>query len=161
MKHLVLLALLVTWGVPAQGLVRQTLGSTGISLNVNAGTKSYFLWQSVSQQSVIRTFTAGPNRLRQGFIQPLGPPALGETPFGLALTFYPNPFIDQINIDLEQEPLEEVSVSLFDMMGRQVLFREYDTALRIMVDTRAISSGGYLLTVKSGALQNVKQLIKL
>lgn len=161
MKHIVLCALLTTWGIQSQGLVRQTLGSVGSSLSTNIDTESYFLWQSIGQRSVIATFTAGQNQLRQGFIQPLGPPALGETPFALALTFYPNPFIDQINIDLEQEPLEGISVSLFDMMGRQVLSREYDTALRITVDTRTISAGGYLLTVKSGALRNVKQLIKL
>lgn len=161
MKTIVLFTMLLSTGMYSQGLVRQTLGSAGVSLQANIDTDSYFLWQSIGQHSVIRTFASGDNTLRQGFIQPLGAPALGDTPFALELSFYPNPFIDQINIDLEQEPLEGIFVSLFDMMGRQVIFQEYDITSRITVDTRTLSSGGYLLTVRSGPLQNVKQLIKL
>lgn len=161
MKYVVFFALLATWGVQSQSLVRQTLGSSGASLRVNVATERYFLWQSIGQESVIRSFTADLQRLQQGFIQPLGPPAFGEAPFGLPLTFYPNPFTDQIHIDLEREPAEGISVSMFDMLGRQVLQNNYDNTQRITLDTRTLSAGGYLLTVSSGARRNVKQLIRL
>lgn len=161
MRCILLGILLFSLGAQAQDLVRQTLGSAGVSLEANIGPQRYFLWQSIGQGSVIETFTAESYRLRQGYIQPLGPAALGETPFGLELSFYPNPFVEQLTIDFEREPVERIALMFFDMLGRQVFAQEYDQASRITVDTRTLSSGGYLLTVRSGVLRNVKQVIKL
>ena len=160
MKKLLLIILFLSFGVSAQMTLRQTLSISGGISKANIGSKRYVLFQSIGQQSVINTFNVEQKNLRQGFIQPLGPAALADDALVLSLILYPNPFVDTINIDFEEEPVEGIYVSLFDMMGRQVFLKEYEISQNLNVPIGNISSGGYFINIQSGERKNVKQLIK-
>ncbi|MFS4468244.1 T9SS type A sorting domain-containing protein [Maribacter sp. 2210JD10-5] len=160
MKISVYITLLISLGVHSQTSLRQTLSISGGLSKANIGPKRYVLFQSVGQSSVINTFGVTDKTLRQGFVQPLGPAAIEDVNLQLSLIFYPNPFVNSINVDFEEEPVEEVSVFMFDMLGRLVLSKEYGLSKSFNVNTATISTGGYLLTIQSGERKNVQQVIK-
>ncbi len=83
-----------------------------------------------------------------------------DDPKGVYLT-YPNPFNDQINITFNDNVNgEEVTVDLFDALGRQILHQEYAELNDIKLDLAVpgLAPGVYFLKVLIGNQRYVQKL---
>ena len=79
--------------------------------------------------------------------------------FSEALSIYPNPAFSHFNISAS-ETLENVSVGIYDVMGRLVSKRDFlilNTDERI--STEGLSSGTYYVRLSNGASQTTKKLL--
>ena len=163
MKKLLLLLLVLSGShlVNSQSLKRQTLSSAGNSQIVQNITGSYFLLQSIGQSSVIRTFVANENELRQGFIQPLLAIVLGGDPNNLEVIVYPNPFIDGVLVNLENGLNATIEMQLFDITGRLLMSNSFEEDTQLSIPLVNLSQGSYFLKLQAGRQQQVTQLLKL
>jgi hypothetical protein len=84
----------------------------------------------------------------------------------LNIKAYPNPFNDQVWVDFELSEPSEVSLSLFDGMGRQVPILGYESRLdagkqRIGLNGIVLTSGVYWLKINLGELSLTRRLVKI
>jgi len=78
------------------------------------------------------------------------------------INVFPNPFADQINLEIPSKAnLENISVSLFDILGNQVLssFNRQEDVL--VISTQHLLAGQYFLRVKYGDKLSASKIIKL
>ncbi len=70
-------------------------------------------------------------------------------------SIYPNPFNGALRMDLKGIKSGEVQVSVYDVLGRLILDREFSikngTALSVPLSLDNLSSGGYIIRTKSGS----------
>jgi hypothetical protein len=79
--------------------------------------------------------------------------------FSETLSIYPNPASSYFNISVS-ETLENVSVGIYDVMGRAVSSRNFsmfETNERI--STEGLSKGMYFVRVSNGAFQTTKKVL--
>lgn len=75
-----------------------------------------------------------------------------ETPIDKYVRLYPNPADDVLNIILPAPVKEETPVKLFDSFGRQVYGGNFNSGEHVkMIETKALSSGVYLVQVATHA----------
>lgn len=156
----ILLSILYHQGY-AQTLKRQTLSAAGNSNLVVVGQGSFFLQQSVGQNSVINTYVESNHSLRQGFIQPLPAIVLGGDPNELEVVVYPNPFVNGVVVNLEPSNEERVEMQLFDISGRLILQNSYAANTQLQIPLYNLAEGSYLMTLKMGRQYATHQLLKL
>ncbi|HYG15665.1 MAG TPA: T9SS type A sorting domain-containing protein, partial [Bacteroidia bacterium] len=91
---------------------------------------------------------------------------MGITPpplSGPGYTIYPNPFSEQINIQVPGEYAgKEITLKLYDITGRIVLEKNNDGPhnTEIQLDTEMLPKGIYILTVQSGINRQNFKLVK-
>ncbi|GGG45735.1 T9SS C-terminal target domain-containing protein [Croceivirga lutea] len=156
----ILLSILYHQGY-AQTLKRQTLSVAGNSNLVVVGQGSFFLQQSVGQNSVINTYVESNHSLRQGFVQPLPAIVLGGDPNELEVVVYPNPFVNGVVVNLEPSDEERVEMQLFDISGRLILQNSYAANTQLQIPLYNLAEGSYLMTLKMGRQYATHQLLKL
>lgn len=162
MHTLLLLVLIIFSNVlTAQSLKRQTLGIVGTSALVNVSSKSYFLQQSIGQNSVIGSFETDNIRLQQGFIQPLKAIFFKEgNPNELEVIVYPNPFVNGIVVTINDALEEQTAMYLFDIQGRLLVQNKYEASNQLVIPLEFLSQGAYFLRLQSGQKQQTVQLLK-
>ena len=70
-----------------------------------------------------------------------------------SLSYYPNPFSDQLNITIDNPSQGEVRVSIFDMGGRQMEYKQIDAfggVHTMRINTVDYQPGVYVLKVETG-----------
>ncbi|MBS4028349.1 MAG: T9SS type A sorting domain-containing protein [Ignavibacteriales bacterium] len=76
---------------------------------------------------------------------------------------YPNPFNAQTNIEYELKQSSNVTLTIFDMKGKQVLQlinSEQNTGVyRVRFDGTALASGTYFYTLQTNSFSDTKQMI--
>ena len=140
---------------------RQTLAAAGNSQLVQQPTGTYFIYQSIGQTGVIGTFGENQTQLRQGYIQPLPAIVLGGDPNALEVVVFPNPFVEGVQVTLENGVGDAVEIQLFDASGRLILQDTYEPTNQLRISLPQLSQGNYFLKLVSGRQQATKQLIKL
>ena len=73
-----------------------------------------------------------------------------ELPEKLTISAYPNPFSDELRIDLASSIYHDVRVELFDMLGRRVAGRELSAGIisgPIVLNTSGLAAGVYALRI--------------
>ena len=140
---------------------RQTLAAAGNSQLVQQPTGSYFIYQSIGQTGVIGTFGENQTQLRQGYIQPLPAIVLGGDPNALEVVVFPNPFVEGVQVTLENGLGDAVEIQLFDASGRLILQDTYEPTNQLRISLPQLSQGNYFLKLVLGRQQATKQLIKL
>lgn len=63
------------------------------------------------------------------------------------ISVYPNPAVDFVAIDASRSFVGEVSATVFDLLGREVVRTRIGRAGRLTIDINALTSGHYLLKV--------------
>lgn len=71
---------------------------------------------------------------------------------------YPQPVRDVFYVGFDRLSGSEITVSIFDLSGKQVFRKEFTPALRLTIEPQ-LSKGIYLIEVQSGDFQNVKKLV--
>lgn len=160
MVIVILLCILYHQGY-TQTLKRQTLSAAGKSNLVVVGQGSFFLQQSVGQNSVINTYSESNHSLRQGYVQPLPAIVLGGDPNELEVVIYPNPFVNGVVVNLEPGKDENIEMQLFDISGRLILQNSYAANTQLQIPLINLAEGSYFMTLKMGEQFATHQLLKL
>lgn len=143
-------------------LIRSSLGISGSSETVRTETNTYTIQQSVGQNSVIGTFNNKNFTLRQGFIQPdvLAKIIDKSIPLSLKATFYPNPFIEIVNISFTEKIESQIVVELYDQVGRLVFSNKYLANQNLKTSLKNLPVANYILKVSANSKQFITTIIK-
>ncbi|WP_460219760.1 T9SS type A sorting domain-containing protein [Psychroserpens sp. MEBiC05023] len=145
----------------AQTLKRQSLGIQGSTHIVYANSKSYYIQESIGQQSVIRTYDANNHSLRQGFLQPVDASLISENlDNNLRGFFYPNPFVDHVNVQFQEPIFDVVTVTMHDILGRLVYNKIFDPMQTLIINFGDLSSGSYVFRLQMRTEVLVAKLVR-
>jgi len=143
-------------------LVRSTTSIAGSSETILINNKGYIVQQSVGQSSAIGTYENSKYALRQGFIQPnvLSKIMDKGIPMNLNVVVFPNPFIENISLSFAEEIKDDISVSVYDLLGRLLFVNKYKANKRINIILENLSVAKYILKVNANNRQFIKTIIK-
>ncbi len=147
----------------AYRIIRSSLGSGGSSKVFSASNGEYKVSQSIGQTSVIGTYANKGYYLRQGYQQPSGKIKVVKTSEdnNLFVKVFPNPFEEKVEIAFSETTEQAITVSVYDIGGKRIYFKEFLPSHRLALDLKHLPSGSYVLSaLSSGKLFNVK-LLKL
>lgn len=143
-------------------LLRSTLSSSGKSKEIKVDNKTYFIQQSIGQESVIGTYANGDKLIRQGFIQgnfyENSTNSIKMTE--LKANFYPNPVKQSITVHFDDIISHALYVSIYDQAGKRVIYKKYPMAQELLIDTQGLLQGSYFLKISSNNKIFVGKLIK-
>jgi len=128
-------------------LAQQVVATAGSSMINSSGSISYTIGEGVS-----RTISKGDNTLTQGFHQTtLSVSSINEIKdLDFAISVYPNPTSDFVNLLVGKENVLGFLYQLFDMNGKLLAQKELKSN-ETNVPFQHLSSGFYLLKVKDGS----------
>ena len=145
----ILLLLLVTFSCFSQRLHHQMLSSQGTSSRVSG---KVVVRQTIGQQSAIGNFRNTNAIVGQGFLQSETMKTTVPPVISITTVTYPNPFIDRVNFQFSSPIAGPFKISLFDVMGRLVYYKE-KTAINniVTIDNLSFAQGEYFvkLTAKN------------
>ncbi len=153
--------LLGSLSLEAQEIMRSSMGASGASETVTIGEDAYIVHQTVGQQSAIGTYTNENITTRQGFIQPpIKISRIIVEDSNLNAAVYPNPFESTINILFSEEMKENISIVVYDLLGRIVHNTTVKASQELQVDLDSLLDSEYILLVTSGNKQFKANLLK-
>ena len=143
----------------SQSVIRSNVGSGGSSQIIISDNTTYFISQSIGQASVIGTS----NMIRQGFQQPhtLFIVQKSATKNEYLASIYPNPFSQSISVAFAVEVTQNITISILDISGKLVLYRNYSPARLIELSLQDFASGNYIIHVLVGGSRFSTSLIKI
>ena len=140
---------------------KETLALQGSSHFVYKNNKSYFLQETIGQASVIKTYNANNYSLRQGFLQPISATIISEhLDTTLQGVIYPNPFYNEVNVRLAEPVYDDITVVLYDVLGRLVFSQVYHPMQLLVLKFDNISSGNYLLRMQMRSEVLVAKIVR-
>lgn len=77
--------------------------------------------------------------------------------------FYPNPVSDNVSIEFTADENESTSISIFDITGRVIIEKEFDSTKGINsfeINTQGMTSGVYVLKLKGNGSEKSLKLMK-
>ncbi len=90
------------------------------------------------------------------------PTGIGSVTAEMDLTIYPNPFNDRTTVSFNLKKSEEVTLSLFNIVGQQILDRNLGMlgagSHQTVIDGDGIRPGIYLLRLRSGANTTIRKV---
>jgi hypothetical protein len=128
----------------SQQIQRQTFSAQG---KVATTSKGVNVSQSIAQLSVIGSSVRGKVIVAQGFQQSAISSTAKKTFNKTRITaVYPNPVGDLVNIKFSETVSGPISISIFDILGRLVLFQEKEAIQNLLtIDDIALPAGEYLV----------------
>jgi len=144
-------------------ILRSNLGTSGSSKVILTKKGQYSVSQSIGQTSVIGTYSNNEYYLRQGYQQPLNKIKVVKEVFNnddLTATVHPNPFEQSVFVSFDDDIEEEISVSVFDVAGKEIYFKQFKPSQRIELNLNNLSLGTYILKVLSNDKLFNAKLIK-
>jgi len=143
-------------------LLRSTLSSSGKSKEIKVDNKTYFIQQSIGQESVIGTYANGDKLIIQGFIQgdfyENSTNSIKMTE--LKANFYPNPVKQSITAHFDDIISHALYVSIYDQAGKRVIYKKYPVSQQLSINTQGLLPGSYFLKISSNNKIFVGKLIK-
>jgi len=163
MKHSIFifsLHLLATFGVQAQSLERQVIGSSGTFVTASWGSLS-----STAGESMTNTFTTSAAVLTQGFQQPsqTGLAATSLLINTITTNVFPIPALNNINVVINNAAIgKHYAVSILNLPGQQLNLPYNDlssgTETKLLFDLHSIANGQYLILITDELGQQVKTI---
>jgi hypothetical protein len=129
-----------------QKLHHQMLSAQGGVVATSTGVK---VSQTIAQQAAVGTFSSKNGIISQGFQQSKISKSAPIKTNLISTLVYPNPIVDVVNFKLSQPVEGKITVSIFDINGRLVLFQEkelVDTTLTIT--NIMLASGEYFVKLE-------------
>lgn len=143
----------------APNKLRSTLSSGSTQGMVSPGKKPFPVQQSIGQMSVIGTYEAKGFLLRQGFIQPVYKKA-SATAENYEVNIAPNPFSAYITITPGNGQTEKLSVNIYNLSGKTVYSKQYNTSRELSIDLSSLANGLYIMKLTSAKKDYTTKLIK-
>jgi len=154
------LALLASNNLYAQQLHHQMISSQGTSITTASGL---IVKQTVGQQSVSGN-SQGDIIVQQGFQQSYWQELLKNASISrVAVTTFPNPFLESISFQFSASIDSTVQVTIFDLYGRSV-FEKTSTVndnLIQLVDLPPLPNAQYLVRLSGKNLNYFTKIIKI
>ncbi len=155
------LFLLISWSSVSQEVQRSTLSAAGSSVEVESNGETLLVQQSVGQQSVIGTYIAPGVEARQGFIQPpISVKGISVEETDIQAVVYPNPFESSIQVKFGEVLKGELSIQVYDLLGRTVYEAAEKAAPEITIGLEHLSQAEYVLLITSENKQFKATLLK-
>ena len=128
---------------------KSTVGTSGISKTLESNDKIYNISQSIGQASVIDTYTGNGYTILQGYQLATIPHSISQIPIdnNLKAIVFPNPFHESIHISFEDRITNDISVVVFDIMGRIIHTQNFPPSQLIKLSLNDIPGGIYVLKV--------------
>lgn len=161
MKYLLLL-LLFSITFHAQVLHHDMLSSQGISTKTSNGL---IVRQTIGQQSLTGTSGNKEYVVMQGFQQSLWGKYIASNNVdaieGITATTYPNPFTETINFQFSKPVTDEISISIFDVLGR-LIYEQKKKAINtiLTIDLASLPTSEYLVRLNTTNLNYYTKIIK-
>ncbi|WP_456422450.1 T9SS type A sorting domain-containing protein [Lutibacter sp.] len=156
-----LLIFLINITIYAQKIQRSTFSSSGNSIQVTVLNKEYYVSQSIGQKSVIGSFKNSNYTIRQGFQQyPLIAGKLNQITLKFSALVYPNPIDKKINIVLSEELTTNLTITIYDILGRLQYQNAKKYPLKFDLDLSFLSTGTYFMTLIANGKNQQYKLIK-
>lgn len=156
--------LLILFSIPAvhaQSIARSTTGVSGSSQLVISGGKSYFISQTIGQQSLVGSAFSHDHFVLQGYQQPFGFVVKEpEIKSDLEALVFPNPFQQSLDILFREKIDTEIQVIVHDVMGRLVVSKSYDASQSLKLSLEFLASGSFLLHVAVENKSFTRKIIK-
>ncbi len=134
------------------------LSSQGTTTRTSGGIT---VRQSVGQQSAIGNYRGSNLIVGQGFLQSNKMKIKSPPVISITTTTYPNPFIDKVNFHFSLPISGPIKISLFDIMGRLVYYKEkmaFDNTLTI--DNLDFAQGEYFVKLTAKNYTYTTNLLK-
>ena len=141
----------------AQSLHHQMLGCQG---GTGSSTDAIKVLFTVGQQSVTGTTINGIS-VQQGFQQSNWGKIIQQNTISVNTTVFPNPFIDVVNFSFSNSPGIDISIVVFDLLGRLVhseVVKTNDNTISINLNN--LSTAEYLVKLTSNNFIYSTKLIK-
>ena len=156
------LLLLFSITFQAQVVHHQMLSSQGASTKTPNGL---IVRQTVGQQSLTGTSANKDYVIMQGFQQSLWGKYIAsnnvDATEGITTTTYPNPFTQNINFQFSKPITDEISISIFDVLGRMIYEQNRKAVNDILtIDLSGLPSSEYLLYLRTNKLNYYTKIIK-
>ena len=156
-KALKILFLLFACNSYSQTLHHQMISSQGGNAVTNSGIVVKY---TIGQQSVTGTKT-GNVIVQQGFQQSNWDKIISKNDVFVTTTSFPNPYVDIINFQFSQSIGENVSLLVYDVLGRQV----YSNMLQVFdnktsVNLQVLQSAEYFVQLSNNTFTYHTKIIK-
>ncbi len=140
--------MLISLGTYAQSIGPSTINASGGSGTIGTDHFAY----SIGEMAMITTNTASGMTITHGLLQPnqVAPDAVVYQFSQDQVQIYPNPTIDEINIQTFLHQSGELSVNLFDVTGKYIQAAKFDITEQTQVqqmNIQQMSAGSYFLNV--------------
>jgi len=157
-KALKILFLLLTCNGYSQTLHHQMLSSQGTTTHTTGGVS---VRQTIGQQSAIGNYRNSNIIVGQGFQQSNKMKTAVTPVISVTTTTYPNPFIDRVNFQFSSPIAGPFKISLFDVMGRLVYYKE-KTAINniVTIDNLFFAQGEYFVKLTAKNFNYSTNLLK-
>ncbi|MBX2826816.1 MAG: T9SS type A sorting domain-containing protein [Flavobacteriaceae bacterium] len=147
--------------VIGQEAQRTSLGMSGGTYTIENGNSSIYVSQSVGQNGVIGSFQGEGYAVRQGFQQPpVRVVSLPQSDQPLDAVVFPNPVVTSVNVQFNESIVDTVEGKLFDVLGKEVLHKEYAPQQSLSIDMSQLPVGTYVLVLGTQGKQFTSRLIK-
>ena len=134
------------------------LSSQGTSSRVSG---KVVVRQTIGQQSAIGNFRNTNAIVGQGFLQSETMKTTVPPVISITTVTYPNPFIDRVNFQFSSPIAGPFKISLFDVMGRLVYYKE-KTAINniVTIDNLFFAQGEYFVKLTAKNFNYSTNLLK-
>lgn len=144
---LILTLLLITTTALAQNVSKQVIGSTGMAINNNSHTINFTVGESVVgvMQNTIT--------INQGFWDAFlnnETLSVASSPLINGITYYPNPVVNDLIINFNNEISSDFDVVLYDVSGRRIFGKTLNSYVkRHKINMSSFSKGTYIMQLSS------------
>lgn len=146
-------------------LLKSTLTQVGGGSVIHSVSgQKYRVTQSIGQSGIIGSITLNNFTVQQGFLTnynrfSTGLGTIKKNPKQPIV--YPNPTKQYLNIFFEQQPKSKIRVNIFDLAGRLVISKTFETDNTIFMDLEPLQDATYLLQITADAKNWGAEVIKV
>jgi len=144
----------------SQVIHHESFSSNG---GVNQLSNGFKVNHTFGQQSVIGNFSSGAFKISQGFQQSMWARKISEQQLNpeILMSLYPNPVEDELNFVFSQGDLGDISIKVFDISGRLILNKSFNSiGNRLKVDLQKLSIGPHLVQLSNPKFKLYSKIIK-
>lgn len=117
--------------------------------------------QTIGQLSVIGNYRGSDVIVGQGFQQSRNMKTVKAPVITVTTTTYPNPFVDQINFEFSSVISGPIKFSLYDVMGRLVVYQEKTATDTILtINELSLAEGEYFVKLSAKNYNYSTNLLK-
>jgi len=166
MKKVFLFFLLVFSNLQAQqSLSKQAVVKSTIAASapVSNSQSPYIRQQCAGQLSAIGSYTSGAHKVSQGFIQNLSQfkPSKNHNANDLKFSFYPNPFVDFLNLSFTAYNNQELHLDIYTLAGVKKYSKTFNASHDVRFNLQELPSDTYIVKILTPENKYTTTIIKL